>query len=120
MKRDLDFQCYRLKGFYDIKDNQKQCCQNSQKLLVLFIISCQEREGPKQIFLYFERDVLFYNILMERKQTSLANVFLKENMFFLVNDKDFTEMEEKKCSVYKNVDVDIIRSILGPKVLCRN
>jgi hypothetical protein len=41
-------------------------------------------------------------------------------MFLLVNDKDFTEMEEKKCCIYKNVDVDIIRSILGPKVLCRN
>lgn len=42
-------------------------------------------------------------------------------MFFLANDKDLTEMERgKKCSIYKNVDVDIIRSILGPKVLCRN
>lgn len=40
-----------------------------------FINSCQEREGHKQIFLYFEKDVLFYNILKERKQTSLANAF---------------------------------------------
>lgn len=40
-----------------------------------FVISCQERGGYKQIFLYFEKDVLFYNILMEGKQTSLANAF---------------------------------------------
>lgn len=82
MKKYLDFHCYRLKEFDDIQDNQQQCCQKSQKLLVLFKISCQEREGHKQIFLYFEKDVLFYNILKERKQTSLANAFLKERICF--------------------------------------
>lgn len=57
------FSCCRLKGFYDIQDNRKQCFQNSQKLLggffvvVIFIISCQEGEGHKQIFLYLEKDV---------------------------------------------------------------
>lgn len=80
-KRDVDFHCYRLKGFYDIQDNRKQCFQNSQKLLggffvvVIFIISCQEGEGHKQIFLYLEKDVWLYNVLKERKQTSLANAF---------------------------------------------
>lgn len=76
-KRDLDFHCCTLKQFHDIQDSHKQCCQSSQKLLgfFFFIISCQEREGHKQIFLYFEKDVLFYNILKERKQTSLANAF---------------------------------------------
>lgn len=75
MKRDLDFHCCRQKESHDIQDNQRQYCQNGPKLLVLFKISCQEKEGHKQIFLYFEKDVLFYNILTERKQTSLANAF---------------------------------------------
>lgn len=76
MERDFDFHYCRLKEFH-ILDNHKQCCQNSQKTVgfFFFIISCQERKGHKQIFLYFERDVLFYNILKERKQTSLANAF---------------------------------------------
>lgn len=62
-RRDGDFHCCRLKGFYDIQDNCKQCFQNSQKLwggffvVVIFIISCQEEEGHKQIFLYLGKDV---------------------------------------------------------------
>lgn len=36
-KRDLDFHCCRLEEFYDIQDNHKQCCQNSKKLLGVYL-----------------------------------------------------------------------------------
>lgn len=75
MKKDLDFLC-----FPDMQDRVLPA--ESQTVFFFSIISCQKREGHKQIFIYFEKDVLFYNILKERKQTSLANAFLKQRICF--------------------------------------
>lgn len=58
-----------------ITNSVARTAKNCWVFICFFIISCQEREGHKQIFLYFEKDVLIYNILKERRQTSLANAF---------------------------------------------
>lgn len=75
MKKDLGF-----RGFHDIQDNQRVLPEESQTGFIQNLMP-GERGTQANIFVFW-KDVLFYNILKERKQTSLANAFLKERICF--------------------------------------